>query len=521
MFCTSCNADIGTRLPKFCPQCGASLQENDLSYLVGQTPATANQDDDATVLIRGATKAPPADTPAQDDDATVLLPPRKAAPQDPFDALLAPKDDVPALLAPRKATPQDPLDALLAPDDDSSKAPTVDTPQEPTDAESIPDNSPTVQLFSRLPAGLLQGQTPAQPSQPDDSIFSAPTVAISGGNTKRRKKKNRKARGRAQSSAPNPPIEPFIGATQTEPVSPFSKPEPTLAAEPFPPLLPEKSDRIVVEPPYPEPFPYPGSSRIPMQSIRQSIPPAVFGLAAFILIVFLGGLWWWNSGEAVSLAEDVGEPLPMSEPLPKVVAPSRPPSAPASPAENTSAFSQDEPPSSEAGLMNIPSLPANQQQGRHNRYNPVIIKDSEPLSTPPDPAPIPALPMPTPPPVQKQASAAPPEPVRIPMPVEIPARMPEPTETPVKAPEPAETPAQKPEFAEAATPPDEIDDTPAPAPRVAAPRPRPRQQGVPPWLGQMRSDLSNCQSFFCRERVRRQYCSDQWEGLPECRGASL
>jgi hypothetical protein len=485
MFCTSCNADIGTRLPNFCPQCGVPLQADNLLEFVSPAPATATQDDDATVLLpprkaaktsrkptaatsapdedttvllppHGAAKAPQdlidallapdddstalahetAETPqeptaatsAPDNDATVLLPPRGAAkaPQDPLDALLAPDDDSSALtheaaetpqesadatsapdddatvlLPPRGAAkaPQDPLDALLAPDEDSTALAheAAETPQEPADATSIPDNSPTVQLFSRLTPGLLQNSTPAPPSQPDASInaSTAPTMAISGSNTKRRKKKPKKARGRAQSSAPKPLIEPFIGATQAEPVSPFNKPEPSLSTESFPPVFPEKSDRIVVEPlypgssPYPGSLPYPGSSRIPTQVIRESIPPAAIGLAAIILIVFLGGLWWWNSGETVSFPEDVGEPPPMSEPLPKAVS-SPPPSTPASPAENTAAFSPEEqPPGLESGLMSIPSLPANQQQGRHNQYNPATTKD-DPLPSV-SPAPMPEI----------------------------------------------------------------------------------------------------------------------------------
>lgn len=43
----------------------------------------------------------------------------------------------------------------------------------------------------------------------------------------------------------------------------------------------------------------------------------------------------------------------------------------------------------------------------------------------------------------------------------------------------------------------------------------------PPWLGQMRKDLLNCQNFYCLESVRDQYCTGQWKNLPECKSTSL
>jgi len=46
----------------------------------------------------------------------------------------------------------------------------------------------------------------------------------------------------------------------------------------------------------------------------------------------------------------------------------------------------------------------------------------------------------------------------------------------------------------------------------------PRQ---PPWLNRMHGELSNCDDFFCRERVRNRYCSERWDHLPECKGSPL
>ncbi len=382
---------------------------------------------------------------------------------------------------------------MSAPDDDSTILAhgTVGTPQEPDDDFPIPDNSPTIQLFAPAPTGLLPDPAATPPSQPNVSTnaFTAATKIFSGNKISRRKKKRKKAREHAKLFAAKPLIEPFIAANTTQ-----NEPAPPLITEA--PVSLDENDRLVVEPLYPGPSP------VPMPVIRESIHPAIFGLAAIILIVFLGGLWWWNSKEAEPFPEDIDAPTTTlsSEPLPDAE-PSLAISTPAPPAENTSTSSPEEQileqepesePGSEQGLMNIPSLPANQQQGRHNQYNPTEIKDEDPLSVSPYPLPMPAPPVPAPPPARKQTIAAPPEPAEIPEPFE-----------PFEPFEPSETPAH-----------DETPSMPAPPPVTARP-------AAPPWLGRMRNDLSNCQSFFCREKVRRQYCTGQWETLPECRRASL
>jgi len=434
MFCISCNADIGIRFSKFCPHCGVPLQ-------VAQTPT-----------------APAPDMPIPDDDSTVLLPARKA-------------------------TPQESVETMPTPDVDSDVLihEAAEMPQDSADTGPVPDNSPTVQLLAPMPIGSMLKSAPMPPLQPTTSTSTATS------NTKHRKKKHKKARGRAKLFAQKPPIEPFIGTAQNEPVSPFNKPEPLFTGETFPTFptaSPEKNDRIVVEPPYPGPSP------IPTQFVRESIHPGIFGLAAIILIVFLGGLVWWNASETESFPEDIDAPLQaltsesIPEPIPDTES-SLTLSTPAPPVESLPAFDPEEQVLEQeagSGLMNIPSLPTNQQQGRHNQYSPAEIKDEEPPSIS-SPLPMPAPPMPSP--ARKQTIAAPPELIEMPTPAETAPR-------------------------------GETASTPARAPVAANPRP-----ATPPWLEQMRDDLSNCQSFFCRERVRRQYCTSQWEALPECRSASL
>jgi hypothetical protein len=232
----------------------------------------------------------------------------------------------------------------------------------------------------------------------------------------RSKKKHKKARGRAKlfaktiaaNATQNEPVFP-----PNEPIFPPDEPESHFIGETFPPISLDKNDRIVVEPLYPERFP------VPVQFSRESIHPAVFGLAAIILIVFLGGLWWWNSKEADFSPEDIdASPPALSSEFFPDAEPSLTLSSPDSPAENTPVFNPEEQeqileqkaglePGSEPGLMGIPSLPANQQQGRHNRYTPPVIEDDSSPSL--YPLPMPAPPIPARPSEHKQAIVAPPE----------------------------------------------------------------------------------------------------------------
>jgi hypothetical protein len=306
--------------------------------------------------------------------------------------------------------------------------------------------------------GLLQKPVSTPPPQPDalTTASTMPTMIFSG-------------RG-AGLIEPHISSSPDASAIQSE-----SVPSPS---------FPEGDDRIVVEPLYPRP------STLPTQHIRENIHPAMLGIAAIVLIVFLGGLLWWNFGKADRFPEDADAPPPtlsydpLQDPDPILTL-----STTAPPEENTPPASDPEPasepehePESEPGLMNIPSLPMNQQQGRHNRHDLPEITDDKPLSSHQPPASVPAAPVSAP--VQKQAAPARAEPDEIPAPVEE---------------------ATYPEAGAPASAPAAIDSRPA----------------TPPWLRQMQRDLLNCRNFFCRERVRAQYCTSQWEDLPECRGASL
>jgi hypothetical protein len=161
----------------------------------------------------------------------------------------------------------------------------------------------------------------------------------------------------------------------------------TVQSEPAPALVvPERDDRIVVEPPYP------GSSPIPTQLIRESIRPSVFAIGAIVLVVFLGVFLLWNSGRMNRFPED-GDTPPSTlslEPL-HDTDPALTLSTPASPEENTpKAFTPE--PEHESGsrleLMSIPSLPMNQQQGRHNRHDLPEITDDKTSSSYQPPMPV-------------------------------------------------------------------------------------------------------------------------------------
>jgi hypothetical protein len=238
--------------------------------------------------------------------------------------------------------------------------------------------------------------------------------------------------------------------------------------------------------------PYPGSSAIPGQYIRKNTHPAMPGIAAIILIVFLGGLLWWNFGKTDRFPEDADTPPSAlsSDPLQEDTDPILTLSTPALPEENTPppfdpelASQSEYEPESETELMSIPSLPTNQQQGRHNRHDQPEITDDKPLSSYQPSAPVPSTRASAP--VQKQPPPDMTEPDEIPTPIEA-------TEHTRSTGRPASAPVA-------------IDS------RTAG----------PPWLGQMRLELENCLNLFCRERVRVRYCTRPWENLSECKGVSL
>jgi len=299
----------------------------------------------------------------------------------------------------------------------SSKfCPHCGVPLQADDAPTATDTA-TAEPGDDLFALLFERKTPQLSQKPLPALLAAPPPRKDGGT----------------------PIEPFISSPPTADTVQDQR-EPTLTDETFPPVSLEMDDRIVVEPLYPDP-----SSVL---FIREKIHPAIYGVAFAILAVFLSAFWWWGSEKTDPLQEDAGAPLPVlsSKPL-RNAEPSRPLSAPASPTEGTLATTPT--PEQELELMDIPSLPENQRQGRHNSAE---IKDDQSL--------LPAYP-PSSPSAQSAGVA-----------------------------------------------------------NTSAPEPAAADTG-PPWLGQMRKDLSNCRNFYCLEEVRSRYCTRQWENLPECKDSSL
>jgi hypothetical protein len=396
--------------------------------------------------------APIASVGTDDDSTTILVTSRKKR--------KASKKQIPALLSAPPPQPDAPTAAPALPTmifSGARKEPSllqkpVSTPPAQPDALTAASTLQTV-ILSGIPKepGLLQKPISTPPPQPDalTAASTLPTMIFSG-----------KGAGL---------IEPRISS------SPGAS---TVQNEPAPsPSFLERDDRIVVDPPYPR------SSTVPTQHIREGIPPAVFGIAAIVLIVFLAGLLWWNfnPGKTDHFTEEAETalPTPSFEPL-QDTDPILTFSTPPPPEENIpTPFDQELASESGPELMSIPSLPTNQQQGRHNQHNLPEIMDDNPSSPRQPPAPVSSTP------ARERAAAATAKPDEMPTPVE-----------------------------EAAYP---RADAPAPAPVVIDSH----TTAAPHWLGQMRMELANCPDLFCRERVRARYCTSQWENLSECRGISL
>ncbi|MDR1229466.1 MAG: hypothetical protein LBK55_10755 [Azoarcus sp.] len=272
---------------------------------------------------------------------------------------------------------------------------------------------------------------------------------------------------------------------------------------------------------------------------------AVFAMigVAVVLVLALSGLWWFfdrTSAAPEAFHEDAPE-IASETPPPLTVGTNETPPAEtlAVPAQETNGplpeFDSASRPEPETPLPVIPSLPVNQQPGSHNRTDNDIEPLPESLPSPREPTSMPSAASTAPPP-SSRASATPSPPSRPPAIAPIPLPSPPAQEYGANAPasrqEPMRTatppPTAEPEWnpPPAATPPPPIDEPAWEAPRPIPPSPpsaireRP-QQDSPPWRDRLRRELSNCEDFFCRERLREQYCSDRWRMLPECRGASL
>ncbi|MDR2925965.1 MAG: hypothetical protein LBU76_08495 [Azoarcus sp.] len=231
---------------------------------------------------------------------------------------------------------------------------------------------------------LLQELIPAAPLLPNALALdtsNAPTMIFSGNQNPQfpSKKQDRKARGQARRSAqmPDTPTEPFISSFPAIETAQNKSPEPAVPpiAGAFPPILLEKDELIVAD--------LLSGSPLPQQAFREGIHPALPVIAVFALIVCLAGFFLWDSGETGRSPESAETSLPTqpSEPLPDDAAPASAASAPEPEPElkpepkDVSASNSEPEPGQE--LMDIPSLPTNQRQGRHNQFNPAEIIESE------------------------------------------------------------------------------------------------------------------------------------------------
>ena len=488
MLCTSCGANLGTRSSKFCPQCGVLLQAGNAPTATEPTAHIPDPDNEVTVLVSAVLKAaqtPVAPASNPDNESTVRMPAQKPVPGALQQSVLTtpPQPNVMTdtsivstmifsnsgktkLLQKPAFTPPQP-DALTA----ASTVPTmifsgsdkakllqkpVFTPPPQPDDMTAASTVPTMIFSGNDKAHLLQKPVFTPPPQPDalTAASTVPTMIFSGNDKAHLLQKpvfTPTPQPDALTAASTVPtmifsgrdaglVEPFISHPPTiDTVQ--NEPAPLFAGGAFPQPLLQKDDRIVAD------FPYPGSSPVTKQSIREGIHPAILGIAAAILIVFLGMLWWWNSEKPDYSPEAADAPLQTlpSDPVPDPIPDPVPDPTPASSPKLVPEWETEPGPE----LMGIPSLPMNQRQGRHNSTElKADVKDD-----PPPPSSTPTA-----------------EPAKIaPKPVE-----------------PVETDSAR-----------------------------------PPWLNQLRQELWDCQNFFCREKARDRYCTNQWKDLPECNGASL
>ena len=391
MFCTSCGADLGARALRFCLQCGVPLQTKNV--LTALHPASIP--DDAPVTLLSGHRA----IKTLREQASALLSVPKAI-------------GLPHPVPQPNAPDASPAQTLHLSDRNNrqghrkkkqkhKKARDRAKLSVQATGANEPIN-PTIPLFPTPPVAAIQDE-PALPPAPETV---PPPLFLERDD-------------RIVVDPPYPrlslaPTEPFIPPLPTEesfilPTAPVAEaqdePAPYSLVEATPPASPGWSDRIVVDPPYPE------AVSAPVQVIRRgkSAHSAVLGIAIVALILLLGGLWWWSSEEMENLPEntDVTLSAPSSESLPDArpsfFTPS--PSAPEAPIPDREPGpgAEQEPGSV---LMSIPSLPTN-QRGRHNRNN-MTEGATEPLA--PLPLPVPAPP-PAPLPTWEEVTTTPSEPV--------------------------------------------------------------------------------------------------------------
>jgi hypothetical protein len=289
-------------------------------------------------------------------------------------------------------------------------------------------------------------------------------------------------------SAPPPEPIPPLGAVSVahepviEPLFPFSADSPLFTD------IQGRREPVIGFSQAEQGFPLSDAQWTPFPKRRRSVVP---GIAAVALVIILAGVWWVMSGEsAVPIKTEKESPTALGSTGTDAPAqvPAQEFSENAAPPADANRGTESEQPS----ILNLPSLPTN-QAGRHNStatggeampplFNSVPQR-SLPISMPSSPPP----PQPTLPPQQTQ--------------INIESR-PTPAEKfPIRPEQPLTT---RTDNTEADATPLYDDD---------------RDSIV--MLERMRKKLANCQDFFCRSRVRRQYCTDQLKSLPECRNSSL
>jgi hypothetical protein len=516
MFCTSCGADLGSRFFKFCQHCGAPLQ------VLGREPETA--------------AAPP----------PVGAQPREEPSENAFPALSSITLDGISALEFAPPTPR-PAATAAPQENEPSKAETAPLPwRELRQPEGARKYRNKTRRDAKKPRGNAEpAQTAQTPGLEETAANLCPELTRA-----------------AELAALPPEAELGYCTTGAEPAPPTVIPAP-LSTEGAP-AAPAGWEKKRYAPEISAITSTAGWGRIePTMSGARNLPPPIAprpirtsagfplaapGIAAVLILALAGGWWFFDRIETTPEAfrEDAPEissgTLPSTEER-EALASGTP--AGTLPAETQPATTQAVPkreelpsdvgpepvPAPEASLMSIPSLPSNQQQGNHNRSGGLIepLPELPPASTSsalvppasvsntPYPPPVESV---TPPPSSRRPPAL--QSIPLPMP-------PAPEDSMDTAPRREPAHAAEPEW-EPPRPDVELEwELLRPAtkperepPRPAAPAPAARERSdSPPWRNRLRRELSNCEDFFCRERVREQYCSERWKALPECRGAPL
>ncbi|MDR1463000.1 MAG: hypothetical protein LBI68_07690 [Azoarcus sp.] len=573
MFCNACGADQGNRSFKFCPRCGAPLQAKASGPETAATPGIPSDPAIAAPYPESPPAAALTETTAITPLSSITIdaipafdfapPPMADAPKEdeppaaPAKTASEPSEDGAASLLWREVQQQE-KKPKYAPQNSAEKAPEDAEPAKTLPDIPLPDISPEPEetaanacpepLAPDAPVVLPPVEEPPHTGQHIDELeFTAPPTILN----------------MAESSPATPDIPP--PAAEHDVLASFPEWEKKYAFEISTTASVEQWNRIEPTMSGSRDFP------LPIAPLPQTRPGSMFAVigAAIVLILALSGLWWFfdrTNATPETLREDTQEAS--SETPARLTAETNetpPVETPQAEALATPAQETDGPPlpefdsasniKPEAPLMFIPTLPANQQPSNHNRTDNAI----EPLPNTDLSSEAPAL-IPSPPPTASTASTTPssrshatniaPIPLPSPPTPKYGADADSSRQNPVHTAAPPPVIEPEWEAPRTATPPPlpslPVDEPEREAPRAhtpgtefsryppaqtEAPRERTpsqpaaakerRQQNSPPWRDHLRQELSRCEDFFCRERVRGQYCTDSRKTLPECRSASL